>query len=238
MHGFRIFAVVVAVLAVAFPVASAGADAPIRVLSEADLRQAESAFKAVAQRHWKSALRRADKVTEPLVGEIVRYLYYTRPGAKADFHDIVGLIGRHPDWPALDGLRRRAEELMPATLAPEQVIAWFDAEPPATGLGGQRLGEALIAAGREDDGVAALRKAWIDGNFTSRDERAFLARHKAVLDADAHAARLDHLLWDGNRRAARRMLKRVDKAHGRLGTARLYLIEQHGGVDDAVARVP
>jgi soluble lytic murein transglycosylase len=238
MQGLKIVAVVGMVLGTALGSARAGDDATPRILSGADLKQAKSAFKAVAQRHWKSALRRADGVTEPLVGEIARYLYYTQPGAKAGFHDIVGLIGRHPDWPALDGLRRRAEELMPPTLAPSQVIAWFDADPPATGLGGQRLGEALIAAGREADGAAALRKAWIDGNFSRRDERAFLKRHKAVLDTDAHAARLDRLLWDGNRRAARRMLKRVDAAHKRLGTARLYLMEQHGGVDNAVARVP
>jgi len=238
MQGLKFVAVVGMALATVLGGARAGDDATPRILSEADLKQAKSAFKAAAQRHWKSALRRADQVTEPLVGELVRYIYYARPGATAAFHDLVGLIGRHPDWPALDALRRRAEELMPVTLAPGQVIAWFDADPPATGLGGQRLGEALIAAGRAADGAAALRKAWIDGNFTRRDERAFLARHKALLDTEAHAARLDRLLWDGNRRAARRMLGRVDAAHKRLGVARLYLIEQHGGVDNAIARVP
>ena len=94
----------------------------------------------------------------------------------------------------------------------------------------QRLGEAWQRAGATDKAHRLLRRAWMEGNFTRREERALYKRHRRLLRQAEHAARLDRLLWEGRRLAAGRMLARVDPATRRLAVARIKVMSFAAGV--------
>jgi soluble lytic murein transglycosylase len=127
---------------------------------------------------------------------------------------------------------------MPAGVDPQEALTWFNSAPPQTGVGMQRLAEAMLTSGDVPGGRSALRDAWIHGDFTRAQEQDFLSQHKKFLEPGDYTARLDRLLWEGRRPPAWRMLKRVDKGHRLLGEARLALMKMSQGVDQRIAQVP
>ncbi len=106
-------------------------------------------------------------------------------------------------------------------LDPGQVIAWYGNRVPLSGLGMVHLGEALTAGGRRADGVAMIRKAWIEFTYAPSDETNILTVHGDLLAPDVQKARLDHLLAHDDIGGAKRQLARLTAADRRLGNARI-----------------
>lgn len=214
------------------------AGTPPALLSNDDQSLARAALQQVEKQQWSKARSTAAQASEPLVGELIDWLYLRDENSGASYQAIAAFIAAHPEWPRRRTLRRRAEKAMPASLSDAEVLAWFERHAPVSGAGKRQFGEALLASGDAGHGETLIREAWIEHDFDSRDEKAFLARHKKRLTKQDHIARLDRLLWDRKSTAARRQLSRVDQAHQRLALARLALIKRRGGVDAAVKRVP
>ena len=93
------------------------------------------------------------------------------------FAEIAGFIDQNPDWPSQkktaaprrDGDRRRRATTPRPT--------WLKRHPPISGFGKVRAAEIVINRGKTEAGTAALRTAWIEGDFGPFDERGLLARH-------------------------------------------------------------
>ncbi len=197
-----------------------------------------AAFAAAKSGKWATALKLAAKRPDPVADKLLVWLSLTSGRASAGFAEIANVVERNPDWPQQGELRRRAEAAWDAGLDDRTVRDWFAAYPPLTGLGRGRLAELYLKAGDATTATALIREAWIESDFGARDEKAFYKRYHHRLRAEDHVARLDRLLWDRQRSAARRMYRRVDKGHRRLAEARARLMTRAGGVDPAIARVP
>ncbi len=215
---------------------------PPRLLEEklkpSDYKLYRSAFAAAKLKRWKTAHRLAARAQDPLPAKVLRWLHYSQPAPGVTFETLTAFIEANPAWPRQNDMLRNAEHAITSRTPEDDVVAWFERHPPLTGAGKQRLAEIMIKKGDEESGIALLRDAWINGKFPSRQERNFLRRHRKKLNRDDHAARLDRLLWDRQRRGARRMMRRVDSGQRALAHARLALMEFAGGVDGAIARVP
>ncbi len=196
------------------------------------------ALSAAAERDWAAARRMLARAEDPLVAKVVTWYRLSRQDPPASFDEIAAFINANPDWPEGARLLHRAEQALDDRVPAARVRAWFARHPPLTGRGRWYLAEALLAAGEDAEAVDLLRRAWVEGDFTPADERAFFKRHRARLRPADHIARLDRLLWDHKRRAAQRMLRRVDAGHRALGIARLRLMVRAAGVDMAIASVP
>ncbi len=212
--------------------------APARLLSAADRAIYRAAFPATGKRGYRAARALAAKARDRLPAKVIDWAWLRERGSGAGFERIAKFIADNPDWPDIAMLRRRAEQALTDQLADRRVIDWFGVRSPVTGTGMQRLGEAWQRVGSSDKAVRLLRRAWVEGNFSRRDERTFYRRHRRVLRQAEHAARLDRLLWDGRRGAANRILRRVDPATRRLAVARIKVMSFAAGVDAAIARVP
>ena len=232
-----ILALAALLMAAAAPDAAPAGKTP-RVLSDAGLAHARSALKHVGHKRWREAQYDAGRAGEPLVAKLVEWRRLADDGSGASFTTLAAFIDANPRWPGLATLRRNAEKAMPGTMADREVVAWFERHPPESPTGKRRFAEALLAAGDAGHGLALIRDAWVNGDFDSRQEKAFLAGHAKRLRPEDHVARLDRLLWDARVREAERQMPRVDDAHRRLALARIRLMAQAGGVDPAVARVP
>ncbi len=208
------------------------------VLSRRDRAAYGDAFDAAKRRNWKLAQRLSERGDNPLPAKIIRWLHLSQPRPQATFDELVTFIGVNSLWPKLNTLRRNAEHLIGKTTPPDKVLAWFKANPPQSGEGKLKLAELLLARGDLINGLRLLRQAWITGKFPSRQERNILRRHRKLLNEHDHAARLDRLLWDQQRRGAHRMMRRVSNDQRALALARLALMEFAGGVDGAIKRVP
>ncbi|MAG98988.1 MAG: lytic murein transglycosylase [Rhodospirillaceae bacterium] len=218
--------------------ASAQNKRPDATLSPEDRTLYRLAFTAAQAGKWKSAARLAGRAKAKLPAEILDWLHFKQPQPTASFAEITAFIDGHADWPAQAALRRSAEAAALRAKDNNLLRTWFQRHPPQSGSGKLALAELLLGEGRQAAGLAQLRDAWVNGKFPYRDERRFYRRHRKLLAAGDHEARLDRLIWDRQRRGAYRMLRRVNGEARLLGRARLALMESSPSVDAAIARVP
>ena len=220
-------------LTVCSPVSASQAEG----LSEADLQATRSALAAAQSGDWNRAYADVTPIDDPLPLKIVRWLDYSRPGAPGRFADIAEFIEKNPNWPRQNALRKHAEEALSGE-SDEVAANWFKRFPPISAVGKVREAEIVLNSGDLEGGTAALRAAWIDGDFGALDERSFLVHHSASIRLDDDEKRLDRLLWDGQNEAARRMLPLVPPDWRSLAEARLALAVQASNAGVLVARVP
>ena len=228
--GFRLLLIVVALLAV---FRSAHAED----LSDADRAAGVAAIAAARAGDWPQAYTAAGRSTNPLPAKIVRWLDFTRSNVTGRFSDISQFIEQNPDWPGQKILRRQAE-LALASESDDVAAAWLKRFPPVTPLGKARLASIQIARGDAEGGLAALRQAWIDGDFSAGDEHDFLAHYGTNIRPEDDVKRLDRLLWDRQEEAARRMLPRVPPDYRAEALARLALYARAPNAGTLVAQVP
>ncbi|MEQ8967101.1 MAG: transglycosylase SLT domain-containing protein [Azospirillaceae bacterium] len=187
---------------------------------------------------WSAARGAADRASATLPAKVLRWMEMRRNDTTADFGAIAAFIEANPDWPGLTRLRLQAERALPETLPAVEVARWFDAYPAQTFDALMAHMDALDALDRRADADAIARTRWIDLPVTPAQQGRFLARFGAVLGPEAHAARLDALIWAERLDEARRMLALVDAATAALGTARIKLAARESGVDAAIEAVP
>src|SRR5206468_12773898 len=131
-------------------------------------------------------------------------------------------IEQKGDWPLQKTLQRRAEEAL-AGESDDTADDWLKRHAPISGAGKARAAEVMINRGKSEAGAAALRAAWIDGDFTVAGEHAMTARFVLVLRPEDHQKRLDRLMWDGQSDVARHLLPLVPPEYRTLDEARLAL---------------
>ena len=212
---------------------------PVRAedLSEADRAAGIAAITAARGGDWSQAYADAARSANALPMKIVRWLDYARTNATGRFSDIATFIEQNPDWPSQKVLRRRAEEAL-ATESDEVAATWLKRFPPVSAIGKARLAAIQMARGDAASGLAALRDAWINGDFTVTDEHDFLSRYGANIRPEDDVKRLDRLLWDRQGDAARRMLPLVPADFHAEAVARLALYDRAPNADALVKQVP
>ncbi len=215
----------------------AAGTAQAQMLSPADLGATRAAFAAARAGDWGRAYADAAPIADPLPLKMLRWMDYASPGAPGTFAQIADFIEKNPEWPHQNALRRHAEEALAGET--DAVAAdWLKRYPPISAAGQVRAAEILLNAGDVVGGTAALRAAWVGGDFNALDEKAFLAKHADAMRAQDDEQRLDRLLWAGKTEAARRMLPRVPPDCRILAEARLALAVQAPAAQMLVARVP
>ncbi|MBI1775500.1 MAG: lytic transglycosylase domain-containing protein [Proteobacteria bacterium] len=211
---------------------------PALALGGDELQAARAAYTAADIGDYAKAVTLAQRLNNPVLNKILRWLELRRASSGASFAEITGFLAQNPDWPSRRRLLLRAEELLPSDLADVAVVAWFKANPPINANGKLRLAESLARTGDARAAEEMVRQAWIGGDFTAPQERQLAQRYKGALRSEDHVARLDRLLWDGNTGAAKRLYPRVDDDHRALAEARIHLRANVGGVEWALRKVP
>lgn len=208
------------------------------ILSASDREIGRKALQEAAALRFDAARRIAATAREPMIAQLTRWLWLQTANSGASFEEIASFIETKPDWPAREALMRRADEAIDGSTGDGRILAWYDAHPPETGLGLLRLGESLLRLGREKEAFPVMRRAWVDGNLSLRDEKTLWAEFGHRFSPADHAARADRLLWDGNIEAARRMLPRLDNDARALAETRIALATNVNGAEKLVAALP
>lgn len=140
------------------------------------------------------------------------------------FADYAGFVLAFPSFPKTDILRLRAEAAL-ENEAPSQdeVLRFFDANPPLTNAGRARYALALAAAQRPE-ALSEARKAWRGGQMADPVELYLQGLFGAQFTADDNAVRTDALLWQGKADAASRMIVALPEDARPMALARLALL--------------
>ncbi len=215
-----------------------GFQVPAKALSDAEQVWFNNALKAVKAGQWKTTGRFAKRIKAPLARKYLAWAVLTNTNPISSFELIDTFLQQNPEWPLRRQLLRRAEQLIRLDLSAEEIVNWFGDRAPVSATGRGRLAGALIDLGKQDEAIEIIRKAWIEDNFPKAEEKAFYKKFRKFLTRDDHVQRLDRLLWDGKRSAARRMFPKVNKAWVALAQARIHLRARSGNVDRLISKVP
>ena len=224
-----------AFLAVMFAVASS---LRAELLSASDAKALRVVVAASKSGNWRSATTRASRTTAALPGKIVSWLKFKSPKSGATSEDIFRFIDTNSGWPSLRLLRQRAEEALTDSTEDQVVLDWFERYTAVSAAGAIGNLAALVRAERHDEAAALAQRTWVEFDMGRSQERSFRRQFRKLLRPQDETARLDRLLWDERVSAARRQMRYVTKDHRALAEARIRLLQRHGGVDAAIARVP
>lgn len=154
---------------------------------------------------------------------------------KMGFADYAGFVLANPGFPREEVLRRNAEAALERdTPTPEQIVAFFDANPPLSNPARARYALALSALQRGEAAQIA-REAWRGGRMSSPAEAYLVGLYGGQFTRDDHDARMAALLWQGDAEAAARQIASVSPARRDLFMARLSLLQ---GQDPAAIGLP
>jgi soluble lytic murein transglycosylase len=233
---FRVFRLLFIVLGISAALTTIASTTIARAEDNAD-STALATIAAARAGDWPQAYAKASQAGDGVLLKIVRWLDFTRPTPGGRFAELAAFIDQNPDWPLQKKLQRRAEE---ALIGENDEVAadWLKRHPPIGGVGKARAAQILLNRGNTEAGTAALRAAWIDGDFNVADERPFLVRHYGMLRPEDHEKRLDRLIWDGLTDAARHMLPLVPADYRLAAEARLALAGDAANGEALLAKVP
>jgi soluble lytic murein transglycosylase len=203
-------------------------------LSDSAERDYRAAFAAARDGDLAAATREAAATRNPSLELAIEWVALMRGGGS--FADIASFIEAHPDWPGQKELLERAEAAT-GGVPDATLLDWFAAHPPISEAGKLAEAELWLAHGRRDDGLAAIRDAWVNGDFDRAGERDFLKHYHTMLRTADHEARLDRLVWDGATSAARRLYPLVPPDYRALAEARMALAAEEPGAERLIGRV-
>jgi soluble lytic murein transglycosylase len=196
------------------------------------------AFQAAERSEWARVARLVALLEDPLPTKTARWLRMIRDGEPASFAPVAQFLIANPDWPWPEQLQLLAEGTISDPADHVLIRRLFSSRPPLTTRGHIRYAEALFQIHEDERATALIRKAWVEGDFSEREEKRFAANYRRILTREDHSARLDNLLWDYRRRSASRMLDLVPEGQRRLAQARMRLQRRQSGLDKAIEAVP
>ena len=199
------------------------------------IRQAAN---AIERGQWQQARKLAAQASDPAAKKLVTYLYLTSGKAAPGFAEIAAFLIANPNWPSQRELVVRAEHSLPETMPLRERVEWFRRFPPVSAKGKFQAAAAFLEARNHATGQRMLSALWRDGGFDRETEREILRKYGHLLNRQDHIARLDGLLWRGQRDAAGRMYKLAGHDMELLAKARLALRFRAPDVETALARVP
>jgi soluble lytic murein transglycosylase len=195
-------------------------------------------FQATGRNEWQRASRLAALIDDPLPAKTVRWLRMVEDGQPADFARVARFLIDNPHWPWPAQLQAIAEDTITDPADHALIRRLFADRPPLTTRGHIRYAEALFDINQDEPAEALIRKAWVEGDFSPREEQRFLQKYRRLLSRADHIARLDNLLWDFRRNSAKRMLALVPDGYRRLAEARMRVQRRQSGLDKAIEAVP
>ncbi|MGY6550074.1 MAG: transglycosylase SLT domain-containing protein [Roseinatronobacter sp.] len=139
-------------------------------------------------------------------------------------------------WPLQITLQRHTEQLL-ATRDAARVLEFFASRAPVSEDGHLARVMALREVGRQAEAAALAAELWRSQPLSGEAELQLLRAFGDAL-APHHEARVDMLLWAGERSAAQRHLQRLGEAAQRVARARIALQERAPGVTALIEAVP
>jgi soluble lytic murein transglycosylase len=205
--------------------------------ARADTEAMGLALDALAQGDMGLYAEAVGRIDDPVALDI---LSWTRLRAgRGDWPEYIAFLDRNPDWPGLPYLRSQGEPSIPTGADPAAVIAYFDGQPPATGVGALALAQAHRVMGDSSAAEAEAIRAWTTLTMSGEEAGRLRTAFGDVLNSGTHHEdRLDHLLWEGAEERARAMFPLVSEGWQALAEARLALRARQPGVDALIEAVP
>ncbi|GJL95927.1 MAG: hypothetical protein DHS20C05_23320 [Hyphococcus sp.] len=179
---------------------------------------------ALKKKQFSLARGNIHNIQDPIARSLAEWMYFRAEDPLVDLKYADEFLDAHGDWPAARRIQNFVEDRIPLKAPSDDILAFFESRTPVSGDGRIRLAKALLSQGDVDAAEAQIKEAWINHNFSSKEEKRILATYGNRLTKEDHAARVDRLLWARQVTNARRVFSRLDKVEKRKAQARAALL--------------
>ncbi len=184
----------------------------------------------------------AAKIEDEATRAFALWYRYRSNGINGSGEEIEQFRLAHPDWPAQDDLREKAETaLFLNDASPEVVKSFFSASSPQTGAGKAALAGVYLKEGNEPAARDLVVSAWRDHELNAAVEAKILSRYGNMLTAENHRARIDRLLYPDDKSAtaaALRVAKLLPADEQKKVAARIAVVQRGGNAGKLLDALP
>ena len=167
------------------------------ILSKRDYVIAKEVFVLIKQKKWKSALKATKRVKDKNFKALVTWLHLKETRNTATFEDYVKFIESYGNYPRIGRIKYLAEhKINLANTSPSTIIGWFSSEPPLSGFGQIKLGEAFLKRGEIDKGAKLIKEGWVTASLSSQDLRYLNKKYRKIINSSDHIKRAEYLSWE------------------------------------------
>jgi len=176
-------------------------------------------------------------VAENVIATYARWERLRDPGkTEISFGDGLRFMREHPDWPQEKIIRLRTEQAaLRERPSPAAMQPYCTDAPPLSGRG--MLACYLAGAGDAATRETWLRDGWVQGDFSSDEERYLLNNLNAKLSPELHAQRVERLLFEEKTKPADRILHMVPARYQPLFLTRIATITDHKSAEARIANL-
>lgn len=187
---------------------------------------------------WPKTFALVKNHSDPVGAKLLTWLYVTETSFAVETHQLLAFVRQNPAWPKLHIFKRKIEAGIAAELKPQEIVAWFQQNPPQTYDGARAYLTALLQTGQEQAARDALAAYWVEADLNKNQTAALAGGYKNGFAPGAHVARLDHLLWEERYTEAEYMLAFVDGNIRAAAQARIALGRLAKNAEGTLAAVP
>ncbi len=206
--------------------------------SDRDLKYAKQAISFMEKSNWKDAKKAANKARAKSIYDFIQWRHLLTTGNRATFTEYKQFIERVKDYPRINRIRYLGEhKINSKNHTKNEIIQWFDKNPPLSGFGKMMLGDALLSKNREK-AINLIKEGFITADLSKNDLIFFRKKFKKYLNSGDYIKRADYLAWENKYWDLKRMLRYLPKDYQLLYTARQLLMSRSYGVDSAISNVP
>ncbi|MEM0986513.1 MAG: lytic transglycosylase domain-containing protein [Pseudomonadota bacterium] len=210
-----------------------------RVVSTTDAAILHGALDAADRGDWRRVDQFQAAAGDDTVKNLILWRKATRHGDDLSFEELATALERLEGWPRTSLIRGFAERAIgDSRLSYAERAAWLSDGGPVSGDGEIALAIAEIQTGQRAAGDARMTEAFRGRTLTTKTVDLILEDYSSRITQDDLRARVDFLLWTGQRSSAQRLSRRLTSDYGALANARIALAARRRGVDRAIQAVP
>ncbi len=161
----------------------------------------------------------------PVSQKLVTWLGILRDPHQFTPHELTTFLKNHSHWPHHEKLCRKAEKAIIEKASFQEILAWFGEHPPETPAGVISYAKALLSHNERTKAAKIAITAWKSMELTKSEEKKFMATFGHLLQEKDHIARLQFLLWEGQRDNAKRLLVHVPLNVRKIAEIRIAFLE-------------
>lgn len=172
-----------------------------------DEENLRAVFDAIDQRNYELADALRTRISDPIASSLANWAYLRGvPEDEILMEEVDAFLDAHFGWPNSWTLQNKIEDSFTDETPSNEIFAFFDGREPVSGEGRLHLARAYLSTGARELATAEIRKAWIDEDWSTREERDILNRYGNFLTPEDHWAKADRQLFEIHATATRRLI--------------------------------
>ncbi|OJV14071.1 MAG: hypothetical protein BGO27_01110 [Alphaproteobacteria bacterium 33-17] len=175
---------------------------------------AKALINAYKTNNW-SYLTKVSKTSKNLEYSLLsKWLYVKDSKSNASFEEIANFILKYPDFPEHKKINALAESKMSYNSDRKIAEKFCKSITPSHG-NAHKVCNVLHASNTKENSkkIIFIKKAWVNGDFSSKEEQEFIQKYSKILQESDHYQRVMRLLWQDKTTAAKNIYSKLSASH-------------------------